>query len=61
MLICPHCENEITDVVDHFIKCDANLDRIAMIGLINAEEQNIINRIRNEKRAAPTALFSKHN
>ena len=61
MLICPHCTDEIDDIVKHFIKCDASLDRLAMIGLINVEEQKIINSIRNEKRVAPTTLFSKQN
>mgnify|MGYP003644559788 FL=1 len=61
MIYCVNCKDEIVDIIEHYTTdCkDMDLSRLLAVGLITAEERNIINSIRNEKRTASTVPSPK--
>ena len=48
---CPHCDREINllDPVSHFTQCNADPTRLFNIGVINQDELDQINNLRNDK------------
>ena len=42
VLLCPGCEQEITDPITHAMVCHIDPNRLAMIGLLTKEQVKIV-------------------
>jgi len=49
-MICPHCETFFDDFIGHLVRCEVNLDRLVIIGLLTTKEKEFI----TEQRAIVT-------
>jgi len=41
-MICPHCETFFDNFIGHLVRCEVDLNRLVIIGLLTFEEKQVI-------------------
>jgi glutaredoxin-related protein len=55
-MICPHCETFFANFIEHLKRCEVDLDRLIMIGLLTIDKKEFFLKLREQ-----SSLFKVKN